>query len=328
MENIEKIINGDAQNLSYEELIHDKAFEEYLSLKAKPLFDKYGITPIKIRMYFHEEGDRFELPGFCACINDQECIIEADDDYFKVKRPDGSVSIKDSVNVILGVLFHELGHAIYTDLYTQDDRLKNPKLETDIIKDKDHLEVINEILYKVNNDYKMAVTDEKGYYIETPLKDFISYTMHDFANIAEDEKVNRRLLAENEFTEFLNAFKAERDRSEASLIETDKKRSLFDAEAIKHGKCNEVERLGDFSYLLFRHTQNGNVPDKRLYPLSCEAMPVIDRMLEEEDQDKFFDLALELVAIAYPLFEDRILFKTEEEEEEYFRRQALKKKNK
>ena len=67
------------------------------------------------------------------------------------------------------------------------------------------------------------------------------------------------------------------------------------------------------------------MPDKEQFPCSYEALPVIDRMLEEEDPDKFYDLALELVAIAYPLFEDRILFKTEEEEEEYFRRQALKK---
>ena len=218
--------------------------------------------------------------------------------------------------MILGSLFHEIGHVLYTDFEKQFERLSTPELKTNVISDKDHLEIISDILYRANNDYKLTYLCEKGYYDEVPLKSYVVKLVHVLSNAVEDAKVNKCLLTyDNEFIEFIDAFL----KSEEIIIEEAKEIiELFTNEGTE-------EVITNYPFWCCYYAEHAFVPDKEQFPCSYEALPVIDRMLEEEDPDKFYDLALELVAIAYPLFEDRILFKTEEEEEEYFRRQALKK---
>lgn len=315
IERVEKILKGEDQSISYEDLVYDEAFSEYLSIKAEPIFDKHNVKPVKIRMC---KSTEVTIPGFCASVNNEECRLEADNELYTSVLCNGKVSIKNAYEMILGSLFHEIGHVLYTDFEKQFERLSTPELKTNVISDKDHLEIISDILYRANNDYKLTYLCEKGYYDEVPLKSYVVKLVHVLSNAVEDAKVNKCLLTyDNEFIEFIDAFL----KSEEIIIEEAKEIiELFTNEGTE-------EVITNYPFWCCHYAEHAFVPDKEQFPCSYEALPVIDRMLEEEDPDKFYDLALELVAIAYPLFEDRIVFKTEEEEEEYFRRQALKKQN-
>ena len=68
IERVEKILKGEDQSISYEDLVYDEAFSEYLSIKAEPIFDKHNVKPVKIRMC---KSTEVTIPGFCASVNNE-----------------------------------------------------------------------------------------------------------------------------------------------------------------------------------------------------------------------------------------------------------------
>lgn len=315
---IEEIVTTNENNVSIKELALDKGFKEYLTSKIKPLFEKHNVEPFEIFLFYDESKNEI-----CGETDGKMCKINAGHSSFQ------KFSVQEIYIQILITLFHEAGHLLYTDFSILEKRMKNLELKTDTVKEPKHLEVISDILYKSKNDYEISYTRDSGLPAKRLLISYIREYVAHFQGCAEDKRIEKKLLSnDSEFTEFINAFKAG-EKMDADCEwdkEHDEGMYPFEQEALETGNTN-FEMFIDYYYWTGRYGETGDIPDKRLYPCSYEAIPVIDKLMTVDDPDKEFDLALELVAIAYPLFEDRILFKTEEEEEEYFRRQALKKQN-
>lgn len=310
---IKEIIDTNKNNISLKDLVLDEGFKKHLYSKIEPLFRKHNVNPFNI-VLLYEKKSKYAP----AWTDGKVCVINAGDLYYQ------GMPVQEVYPDILGTLFHEAGHALYTNQCIL--HMNQLKLKTDIVSNENHLEAIHDILYKMNNDYTMSYQQEDGFYIEIKLTEFIVGLLDDLWNIVEDKRITNMLLSnDGEFTEFIDNIKYSKIRAKWYKKHDDEMLPL-ESEALETGNTN-FETFTDFHYWITIYSDIDVKPDKRLYPLSCEALPIIDRMVEEEDQDEFFDLALELVAIAYPLFEDWILFKTEEEEEEYFQRQALKKQN-
>lgn len=313
-EEIEEIIITNMNDVSFAELACDEGFLKYLDSKIDPLFKKHNVKPFEIKIFCDKNRD-----WYAPRTNAKTCFINAEDWTFQ------ELTVQDSYIQLLWILFHEAGHALYSDFELTRERLQNLGLKTDVVSDKDHLQTINDILYKIKNDYNMSYHSSG----ESPLKYFIRALVSNFQDAAEDKRIENKLLSfDSEFTEFVSATKAAHKTCDKLDKETDEILRDSEQEALKTGNVEGFESFSSFFYLTGKYGETGEKPDKRLYPCSYEAIPVIDKLMTVDDPDKEYDLALELVAIAYPLFEDRILFKTEEEEEEYFQRQALKKNNK
>lgn len=288
-----KITRGQKRDVTLEDLVNSYAFNEFVAIGTDSILNKHNIRKkVPTRVYYNENDQ------MVAYTDNVECVINAGSSSFKVTLPDGSVSIPDAYNYILGAAFHEMGHVIYTDFRVFRDRLTNLRLKTSAISDKDHVDILTDLLRMADEGY--VLKDPSGSGKCCPLRSFLETFTKNIYNSVEDGRIEELLLTrDSNFAGYRNGLKAFREKQnrewEAALKNESGDEGIIDF-------CNACLGYAKF------HMQ----PREKCF-CSIQAMPVIDRMLKEHHADRFFDLTLELVAIAYPLYKDWIDSLEEEE---------------
>lgn len=276
---IKRAIRKKRTDIRLEDIVKSKAFKDYITSGMLTLFKKHKREPnLKYKVYY-KEGDMTT-----ALTNNKEIIVNAANSLF-TKRDDLDEPLSVSVDHILGVMFHEAGHVLYTNfsvLRKYKEQFRDGKLVISSIElSKEERRSLNEINNLLNDNRSNVVLGVSL----TKTKSFI-YNIFDWLNNAiEDGRIEKTLLDKDaDFGGYCNGLIGLRSKQKDEIVGS----NIQDIEKYLNA-CFEYAKYGTST------TYTGDV-----FPELEEAKPIIDIMLDCKEAMKFTEYTVELICIAYP----------------------------
>lgn len=276
---IKRAIRKKRTDIRLEDIVKSKAFKDYITSGMLTLFKKHKRKPnLKYRVYY-KEGDMTT-----ALTNNKEIIVNAANSLF-TKKDELDEPLSVSVDHILGVMFHEAGHVLYTNfsvLRKYKEQFRDGKLVISSIElskeEKKSLKEINNLLNDNRSNVVLGVS-------LTKTKAFI-YNIFDWLNNAiEDGRIEKTLLDRDaDFGGYCNGLIGLRNKQKDEIVGS----NIQDIEKYLNA-CFEYAKYGTST------TYTGDV-----FPELEEAKPIIDIMLDCKEAMKFTEYTVELICIAYP----------------------------
>lgn len=276
---IKRAIRKKRTDIRLEDIVKSKAFKDYITSGMLTLFKKHKREPnLKYKVYY-KEGDMTT-----ALTNNKEIIVNAANSLF-TKRDELDEPLSVSVDHILGVMFHEAGHVLYTNfsvLRKYKEHFRDGKLVINSIElskeEKKSLKEINDLLNDNRSNVVLGVS-------LTKTKAFI-YNIFDWLNNAiEDGRIEKTLLNRDaDFGGYCNGLIGLRNKQKDEIVGS----NIQDIEKYLNA-CFEYAKYGTST------TYTGDV-----FPELEEAKPIINIMLDCKEAMKFTEYTVELICIAYP----------------------------
>lgn len=276
---IKRAIRKKRTDIRLEDIVKSKAFKDYITSGMLTLFKKHKREPnLKYKVYY-KEGDLTT-----ALTNNKEIIVNAANSLF-TKRDELDEPLSASVDHILGVMFHEAGHVLYTNfsvLKKYKEQFRDGKLVINSIElskeEKKSLKEINNLLNDNRSNVVLGVS-------LTKTRAFI-YNIFDWLNNAiEDGRIEKTLLDRDaDFGGYCNGLIGLRNKQKDEIVGS----NIQDIEKYLNA-CFEYAKYGTST------TYTGDV-----FPELEEAKPIIDIMLDCKEAMKFTEYTVELICIAYP----------------------------
>lgn len=276
---IKRAIRKKRTDIRLEDIVKSKAFKDYITSGMLTLFKKHKREPnLKYRVYY-KEGDMTT-----ALTNNKEIIVNAANSLF-TKRDELDEPLSVSVDHILGVMFHEAGHVLYTNfsvLRKYKEQFRDGKLVISSIElskeEKKSLKEINNLLNDNRSNVVLGV-------LLTKTKAFIYNIFNWLNNAIEDGRIEKTLLDRDaDFGGYCNGLIGLRNKQKDEIIGS----NIQDIEKYLNA-CFEYAKYGTST------TYTGDV-----FPELEEAKPIIDIMLDCKEAMKFTEYTVELICIAYP----------------------------
>lgn len=276
---IRRAIRKKRTDIRLEDIAKSKAFKDYITSGMLTLFKKHKREPNLEYKVYYKEGDITT-----ALTNNKEIIVNAANSLF-TKRDELDEPLSVSVDHILGVMFHEAGHVLYTNfsvLRKYKEQFRDGKLVISSIElskeEKKSLKEINNLLNDNRSNVVLGVS-------LTKTKAFI-YNIFDWLNNAiEDGRIEKTLLDRDaDFGGYCNGLIGLRNKQKDEIIGS----NIQDIEKYLNA-CFEYAKYGTST------TYTGDV-----FPELEEAKPIIDIMLDCKEAMKFTEYTVELICIAYP----------------------------
>lgn len=276
---IKRAIRKKRTDIRLEDIVKSKAFKDYITSGMLTLFKKHKREPnLKYKVYYKESDMT------TALTNNKEIIVNAANSLF-TKRDELDEPLSVSVDHILGVMFHEAGHVLYTNfsvLRKYKEQFRDGKLVINSIElskeEKESLKEINDLLNNNRSNVVLGVS-------LTKTKAFV-YNIFDWLNNAiEDGRIEKTLLDRDaDFGGYCNGLIGLRNKQKDEIVGS----NVQDIEKYLNA-CFEYAKYGTST------TYTGDV-----FPELEEAKPVIDIMLDCREAMKFTEYTVELICIAYP----------------------------
>lgn len=276
---IRRAIRKKRTDIRLEDIVKSKAFKDYITSGMLTLFKKHKREPDLEYKVYYKEGDMTT-----ALTNNKEIIVNAANSLF-TKRDELDEPLSVSVDHILGVMFHEAGHVLYTNfsvLRKYKEQFRDGKLVINSIElskeEKKSLKEINNLLNDNRSNVVLGVS-------LTKTKAFI-YNIFDWLNNAiEDGRIEKMLLDRDaDFGGYCNGLIGLRNKQKDEIVGS----NIQDIEKYLNA-CFEYAKYGTST------TYTGDV-----FPELEEAKPIIDIMLDCKEAMKFTEYTVELICIAYP----------------------------
>lgn len=276
---IRRAIRKKRTDIRLEDIVKSKAFKDYITSGMLTLFKKHKREPNLEYKVYYKEGDMTT-----ALTNNKEIIVNAANSLF-TKRDELDEPLSVSVDHILGVMFHEAGHVLYTNfsvLRKYKEQFRDGKLVINSIElskeEKKSLKEINDLLNDNRSNVVLGVS-------LTKTKAFI-YNIFDWLNNAiEDGRIEKTLLDRDaDFGGYCNGLIGLRNKQKDEIVGS----NIQDIEKYLNA-CFEYAKYGTST------TYTGDV-----FPELEEAKPIIDIMLDCKEAMKFTEYTVELICIAYP----------------------------
>lgn len=276
---IKRAIRKKRTDIRLEDIVKSKAFKDYITSGMLTLFKKHKREPNLEYKVYYKEGDMTT-----ALTNNKEIIVNTANSLF-TKRDELDEPLSVSVDHILGVMFHEAGHVLYTNfsiLRKYKEQFRDGKLVINSIKlskeEKKSLKEINNLLNDNRSNVVLGVS-------LTKTKAFI-YNIFDWLNNAiEDGRIEKTLLDRDaDFGGYCNGLIGLRNKQKDEIVGS----NIQDIEKYLNA-CFEYAKYGTST------TYTGDV-----FPELEEAKPIIDIMLDCKEAMKFTEYTVELICIAYP----------------------------
>ena len=276
---IKRAIRKKRTDIRLEDIVKSKAFKDYITSGMLTLFKKHKREPNLRYKVYYKEGDMTT-----ALTNNKEIIVNAANSLF-TKRDELDEPLSVSVDHILGVMFHEAGHVLYTNfsvLRKYKEQFRDGKLVISSIElskeEKKSLKEINNLLNDNKSNVVLGVS-------LTKTKTFI-YNIFDWLNNAiEDGRIEKTLLDRDaDFGGYCNGLIGLRNKQKDEIVGS----NIQDIEKYLNA-CFEYAKYGTST------TYTGDV-----FPELEEAKPIIDMMLDCKEAMKFTEYTVELICIAYP----------------------------
>lgn len=276
---IKRAIRKKRTDIKLEDIVKSKAFKDYITSGMLTLFKKHKREPNLEYKVYYKEGDMTT-----ALTNNKEIIVNAANSLF-TKRDELDEPLSVSVDHILGVMFHEAGHVLYTNfsvLRKYKEQFRDGKLVINSIElSKEEKKSLNEINNLLNDNRSNVVLGVSL----TKTKSFI-YNIFDWLNNAiEDGRIEKTLLDRDaDFGGYCNGLIGLRNKQKDEIVGS----NIQDIEKYLNA-CFEYAKYGTST------TYTGDV-----FPELEEAKPIIDIMLDCKEAMKFTEYTVELICIAYP----------------------------
>ena len=276
---IRRAIRKKRTDIRLEDIVKSKAFKDYITSGMLTLFKKHKRKPNLNYKVYYKEGDMTT-----ALTNNKEIIVNAANSLF-TKRDELDEPLSVSVDHILGVMFHEAGHILYTNfsvLRKYKEQFRDGKLVISSIElSKEERRSLNEINNLLNDNRSNVVLGVSL----TKTKSFI-YNIFDWLNNAiEDGRIEKTLLDKDaDFGGYCNGLIGLRSKQKDEIVGS----NIQDIEKYLNA-CFEYAKYGTST------TYTGDV-----FPELEEAKPIIDIMLDCKEAMKFTEYTVELICIAYP----------------------------
>lgn len=276
---IRRAIRKKRTDIRLEDIVKSKAFKDYITSGMLTLFKKHKREPNLEYKVYYKEGDMTT-----ALTNNKEIIVNAANSLF-TKRDELDEPLSVSVDHILGVMFHEAGHVLYTNfsvLRKYKEQFRDGKLVISSIElskeEKKSLKEINNLLNDNRSNVVLGVS-------LTKTKAFI-YNIFDWLNNAiEDGRIEKTLLDRDaDFGGYCNGLIGLRNKQKDEIVGS----NIQDIEKYLNA-CFEYAKYGTST------TYTGDV-----FPELEEAKPIIDMMIDCKEAMKFTEYTVELICIAYP----------------------------
>ena len=276
---IKRAIRKKRSDIHLEDIVKSKAFKDYITSGMLTLFKKHKREPnLKYKVYY-KEGDMTT-----ALTNNKEIIVNAANSLF-TKRDELDEPLSVSVDHILGVMFHEAGHVLYTNfsvLRKYKEQFRDGKLVISSIElskeEKKSLKEINNLLNDNRSNVVLGVS-------LTKTKAFIYNIFNWLNNAIEDGRIEKTLLDRDaDFGGYCNGLIGLRNKQKDEIVGS----NIQDIEKYLNA-CFEYAKYGTST------TYTGDV-----FPELEEAKPIIDIMLDCKEAMKFTEYTVELICIAYP----------------------------
>ena len=276
---IKRAIRKKRTDIRLEDIVKSKAFKDYITSGMLTLFKKHKREPNLNYKVYYKEGDMTT-----ALTNNKEIIVNAANSLF-TKRDELDEPLSVSVDHILGVMFHEAGHVLYTNfsvLRKYKEQFRDGKLVINSIElskeEKRSLKEINDLLNDNRSNVVLGVS-------LTKTRAFI-YNIFDWLNNAvEDGRIESILLDRDvDFGGYCNGLTCLRDKQREEITGS----SIQDIQVYLN-TCFEYAKYGTST------TYAGDV-----FPELEAAKPIIDMMLDCKEAMKFTEYTVELICIAYP----------------------------
>ena len=276
---IRRAIRKKRTDIRLEDIVKSKAFKDYITSGMLTLFKKHKREPNLNYKVYYKESDMTT-----ALTNNKEIIVNAANSLF-TKRDELDEPLSVSVDHILGVMFHEAGHVLYTNfsvLRKYKEQFRDGKLVISSIElSKEERRSLNEINNLLNDNRSNVVLGVSL----TKTKSFI-YNIFDWLNNAiEDGRIEKTLLDKDaDFGGYCNGLIGLRSKQKDEIVGS----NIQDIEKYLNA-CFEYAKYGTST------TYTGDV-----FPELEEAKPIIDIMLDCKEAMKFTEYTVELICIAYP----------------------------
>lgn len=276
---IRRAIRKKRTDIRLEDIVKSKAFKDYITSGMLTLFKKHKREPNLNYKIYYKEGDMTT-----ALTNNKEIIVNAANSLF-TKRDELDEPLSVSVDHILGVMFHEAGHVLYTNfsvLRKYKEQFRDGKLVISSIElSKEERRSLNEINNLLNDNRSNVVLGVSL----TKTKSFI-YNIFDWLNNAiEDGRIEKTLLDRDaDFGGYCNGLIGLRNKQKDEIVGS----NIQDIEKYLNA-CFEYAKYGTSTIY------TGDV-----FPELEEAKPIIDIMLDCKEAMKFTEYTVELICIAYP----------------------------
>lgn len=276
---IKRAIRKKRTDIRLEDIVKSKAFKDYITSGMLTLFKKHKREPNLRYKVYYKEGDMTT-----ALTNNKEIIVNAANSLF-TKRDELDEPLSASVDHILGVMFHEAGHVLYTNfsvLRKYKEQFREGRLVINSIElSKEEKKSLNEINNLLNDNRSNVVLGVSL----TKTKTFI-YNIFDWLNNAiEDGRIEKTLLDRDaDFGGYCNGLIGLRNKQKDEIVGS----NIQDIEKYLNA-CFEYAKYGTST------TYTGDV-----FPELEEAKPIIDIMLDCKEAMKFTEYTVELICIAYP----------------------------
>ena len=276
---IKRAIRKKRTDIRLEDIVKSKAFKDYITSGMLTLFKKHKREPNLNYKVYYKEGDMTT-----ALTNNKEIIVNAANSLF-TKRDELDEPLSVSVDHILGVMFHEAGHVLYTNfsvLRKYKEQFRDGKLVINSIElskeEKRSLKEINDLLNDNRSNVVLGVS-------LTKTRAFI-YNIFDWLNNAiEDGRIEKTLLDRDaDFGGYCNGLIGLRNKQKDEIVGS----NIQDIEKYLNA-CFEYAKYGTST------TYAGDV-----FPELEAAKPIIDMMLDCKEAMKFTEYTVELICIAYP----------------------------
>ena len=276
---IRRAIRKKRTDIRLEDIVKSKAFKDYITSGMLTLFKKHKREPNLNYKVYYKEGDMTT-----ALTNNKEIIVNAANSLF-TKRDELDEPLSVSVDHILGVMFHEAGHVLYTNfsvLRKYKEQFRDGKLVISSIElskeEKKSLKEINNLLNDNRSNVVLGVS-------LTKTKAFIYNIFNWLNNAIEDGRIEKTLLDRDaDFGGYCNGLIGLRNKQKDEIVGS----NIQDIEKYLNA-CFEYAKYGTST------TYTGDV-----FPELEEAKPIIDIMLDCKESMKFTEYTVELICIAYP----------------------------
>lgn len=276
---IRRAIRKKRTDIRLEDIVKSKAFKDYITSGMLTLFKKHKREPNLNYKVYYKEGDMTT-----ALTNNKEIIVNAANSLF-TKRDKLDEPLSVSVDHILGVMFHEAGHVLYTNfsvLRKYKEQFRDGKLVISSIElskeEKKSLKEINNLLNDNRSNVVLGVS-------LTKTKAFIYNIFNWLNNAIEDGRIEKTLLDRDaDFGGYCNGLIGLRNKQKDEIVGS----NIQDIEKYLNA-CFEYAKYGTST------TYTGDV-----FPELEEAKPIIDIMLDCKEAMKFTEYTVELICIAYP----------------------------
>lgn len=276
---IRKAIRKKRTDIRLEDIVKSKAFKDYITSGMLTLFKKHKREPNLEYKVYYKEGDMTT-----ALTNNKKIIVNAANSLF-TKRSELDEPLSVSVDHILGVMFHEAGHVLYTNfsvLRKYKEQFRDGKLVINSIElskeEEKSLKEINNLLNDNRSNVVLGVS-----LIKT--KAFI-YNIFDWLNNAiEDGRIEKTLLDKDaDFGGYCNGLIGLRNKQKDEIV------------------GSNIQDIGKYLNACFEYAKYGTSTTYTgdIFPELEEAKPIIDIMLDCKEAMKFTEYTVELICVAYP----------------------------